>query len=185
VPFRGKIFGRPRPGVTPKQVAANLNAIDIQIRTDTRGNTQSSAPLAVTVVHGPADSGNRKESIPVAVLLMTIVALVLLIACVNVGNLLPARGAARQRELSIRIALGATRIRVLRQLMTENLLLALAGAAGGLVLGAWTNRLLESLTPSLVIATSFELRTNTRVTVFDIAVAFLATLLFGLLPALR
>ena len=177
------IFGRLQPGVTATRAAANLNAVDLQIRNDNRAAAKPNTPLTVSTVHGAADSGNRKESIPVAVLLMAVVALVLMVACVNIGNLLLARGAARQRELAIRVAMGASRLCILRQLMTENAVLALAGAAGGLVLGAWTNRLLESLTPSLVIGTSFELRTSSRAIIFVLAVTFLATLLFGLLPA--
>jgi putative ABC transport system permease protein len=114
---------------------------------------------------------------------VTVVALVLLIACVNVGNLVLARGATRQRELSIRTALGASRLSLMRQLMVESFLLALAGGFGGLVVGAWTNRLLERLVPSLLLGMSLQLRVDARVMAFTLSVTLLATLLFGLLPA--
>ena len=86
---------------------------------------------------------------PAVILLMIVVALVLLIDCVNVGNLLLARGIGRQREVAVRFALGASRMRVLRQLMTENLTLCAAGGIAGVFVCYASNRLLEAAIPAL------------------------------------
>jgi putative ABC transport system permease protein len=122
---------------------------------------------------------------PVVVLLMTVVALVLLIACMNVGNLLVARGMGRQREIAVRFALGASRSRVLRQLMTENLTLGLLGGAAGILVGYATNRLLLAAIPMLPFGEAFriELPLDFRVLLYTGSIALLTALLFGLLPA--
>jgi predicted permease len=175
------MFGRLRNHVTPRQAGANLSAIEAQIRN--QDSAVQIAPLTVTVVHGTPDIGNRKLLLPFIALFAAVAILVLLIACANIGNLLLARGAARQRELAVRVALGAGRLRIVRQLMTESLLLAIMGGLGGLVLGAWTNGILETLRPALPIRVSLRLSMDTRVVVFTLAVTLMTMLLFGLLPA--
>jgi putative ABC transport system permease protein len=117
---------------------------------------------------------------------MTVVGIILLIACVNVGNLLIARGSARRREISVRTALGASRARLLRQLLTESLLLALAGGAAGLVFGYWTNRALELLLAAGPFdSISLSLAADTRVLLFTATLSLATTLFFGLAPAWR
>jgi len=142
------VFGRMKPGVAPPQAAAELNAIAAQIRRQQPQSQTNSAPIIVERVRGVPNTRSRSASTPIAAVLMAVVGIILLIACVNVGNLLLARGAAREREISLRIALGARRARVVRQLLTENLTLAAGGGLGGLVLGFWTGRLLEVLLPT-------------------------------------
>jgi len=117
--------------------------------------------------------------------LMAVVGLVLLIACANIANLLLARAAARQREISIRMAIGAARRRLMRQLMSESLLLAAMGAVGGLLFAVWGSRLLVRF----ISATGSQLQLDTapdvRVLAFTMGVAVLTGLLFGLAPAWR
>ena len=135
------IFGRLKPGVAVRQAAAEINSIAAQLpRTDAQPS-----PVIVEQVRGIPAANTRRNAAPVAGVLMAVVAVILLIACVNVGNLLLARGAARHREIAVRIALGAGRARLLRQLLTESLLLAVGGGIAGILLGIWTNRLLETL----------------------------------------
>ena len=116
-------------------------------------------------------------------ILLGVVLLVLLIACANVGNLLLARAAARQGEISVRMALGATKARLVRQLLTESLLLAALGAAGGVVLARWVVRALLALVVSPTAPVHATL--NGPVLAFTIAIAVAAGILFGLAPAIR
>src|SRR5262249_9933946 len=113
-------------------------------------------------------------------LLLATAALVLLVACANLANLLLARAAARERELAVRMALGASRGRLVRQLMTESLLLAAIGAAGALLLARWLGELLVALLGGVL-----PLGPDLRVLGFTAAVAASTCVLFGLAPALR
>jgi macrolide transport system ATP-binding/permease protein len=180
---RVMVFGRLRPGVAPAEAAANLNGIDVQIPKKNSSTGAVTTPLAVTMVRGTSNLDNRKGSLPVVALLTIVVGLVLVIACVDVGNLLLARNAARQREFSLRVALGAGRFRVLRQLMTESLVIAVGAGLSALVLSAWANRLFEKSVPTLMLGISLQLPVDARVVVFTIAVTLTVTLLVGLLPA--
>ena len=118
-------------------------------------------------------------------ILLAVVALVLLIACGNVANLVMARNSAREHEIHVRLALGAGRSRIAGQLFSETVLLALAGAAGGVVFAMWGCRLVVGLLPPSVIPLAFDFRPNPIVLGFTAAVAMATAFLFGLAPALR
>jgi predicted permease len=117
--------------------------------------------------------------------LMAMVGLVLLIACANLASLLVARGEARQREIALRLALGASRWRLLRQLLTESLLLGLAGGVAGLLLGSWTLRALVGSIPESVGAVGLVAELDGRVLAFALVLSIFTSVLFGFLPALR
>ena len=117
--------------------------------------------------------------------LMAITGLVLLIACANIANLLMARSAARQREFSVRMAIGAGRARVVRQLMTESLLLAALGAGAGLLLASWGGRLLVHLISTTGHPLEIDLSPDPRVLAFTFAISLSTAVLFGFAPALR
>ena len=184
------VFGRLGAHVSSSEAAANLNAIDKLIQQENPAVSKAAtAPLTLEIIHGAPSPVTRRGAVPFVTLLFLVVGIVLLIACVNVGNLLLARGAARERELSVRAALGASKERLLRQLLLETLLLSLLGTGGGLFLGHWTNHFLNILFGSLPVeaqvALHLDLCLNSRVFVFALGLSFVCTLLCGLFPAWR
>jgi predicted permease len=176
------LVGRLKPGVDRARVQAELDSIGRQLRR-ARGEPDQGQAVTVygsTVLH-------PEISPPVTAftaVLMTLVALVLLIVCVNVANLVLARAAGRETELAIRQSLGAGRGRLIRQLLTENLLLSLAGAAAGLAIAFWGTRLLMAVPLPTPFPVALDLSIDLRVLAFTIVAAVGATLAFGVVPAL-
>jgi predicted permease len=181
------LLGRLTDQTTLAQASSELNAIESQLATETAPSADVATPIVVDRVRGIANVANRRRAQVAATFLTVVVGLVLLIACVNVGNLLLVRGAVRQREFALRRALGASRHRVLQQLITESLLLAIGGGICGLVLARWTNALLERSLPLLQgffpLQLGFDL--DWRVITFATLVSLATTVLCGLLPAWR
>lgn len=127
----------------------------------------------------------RTEASLPMLILMAMAGLVLLIACANVANLLMARAAARQKEIAVRLALGAGRMQLIRQLLVESTLLALAGAAAGLLLASWTLELLRNTMGAFPGTSSLVWQLDARALVFMFVIAMIAGAVFGLLPALQ
>ncbi len=157
-------------------VAAALDAEHPTIHKN-RGAVVSSASSGVR----PSERG---ELLPIAALLLIVTGLVLLIACANVSNLLLARGAARSTEISIRAAVGASRWRIVRQLLIESLVLASAGALGGLLLSFWAADLLLAHLPEVDFG-GLDASVDARVLVFTSVLAAMSACIFGLTPALN
>jgi putative ABC transport system permease protein len=178
------VLGRMRPGATRASLDQDLIATANRFKSELPDRYASAAAKNWHVVALTLRDEMVGAVRPVLLLLGGAVGLVLLIACVNVANLLVARGALRQREVAVRLALGATRARLLRQLLTESLVLALGGGAIGVVL-AWLGvRTLTLLQPGNIPRLE-ETTVNGPVLAFSLAISILTGLLVGLFPALQ
>jgi putative ABC transport system permease protein len=168
------IVGRLKPGVTVAQAQQELQAIYRRMPGVQPAATLEAAPVKEQIVG---------EARPALLVLMGAVALVLLVTCANVANLLLARGAARQKEIATRFALGASRGRIARQFVTESVVLSLAGGAVGVLLSYWLVQVLVRLNPLFLPRVS-EIRVDGTVLLFGLAVSLAAGIVFGLAPAM-
>jgi len=185
------ILGRMRPGLTEEQARESLIRTYRQIRSDEIGSSiteeqrRNLANIRLTVDPGEKGFGQiRRQFSQPLLILMSVVTLVLLIACLNVANLLLARATARQHEISMRLSLGASRARLVRQLLTESLLLAGIGGVLGLGLAALGTRSLVALVSGEAQQISLHLSPDTRILGFTLGVSLLSGIVFGLVPAL-
>ena len=182
------LLGRLRPGVSVAQAQAAFDVIGAQLYAEhpQEWRTIRSVGRAISVVAERDARVHPDLTGPIAgflALLMVVVGLVLLTACANVANLLLARGAARSREIGVRLALGSGRARLVRQLLTENVLLAAAGGAFGVLVATWLMSVLVSFKPPVPIPVALDIRLNTSVLLFTLALSVVTGILFGLVPA--
>jgi predicted permease len=189
-------FGRLRPGVTADEAQQRLQPFyssQLQMETSAPYFARASAETKAQFLKGtiditPAGVGKstfrRRLQRPLWIL-MTIVACVLLISCANVANLLIARASARQREVALRLALGATRMRIVRQLLIESLVLAMMGGIAGLVIAVWGSSALLGLFRTVDTVLTVSATPDLRILGFTLAVSLFTGLLFGIMPAWR
>jgi predicted permease len=177
--------GRLKPGKTLEQARANLTLLASRLAADNpatnRDRRIALRPTSSVHFHPSLDP----VVVPIATALMVVVGLVLLIACANVASMLLARASSRHKEIGIRLAIGASRGRLMRQLVTEAVVLSLLGAAAGTLLAWWITSAVAALSLPLPIPLAFDLRIDGRVLAFTLGTTFLAALLAGVAPALQ
>ncbi len=177
--------GRLKAGATPEQARANLDVLMARLEAAnplTNKNRRIIVMAAGDVRFHPAVDATV---VPIAAGFMIAVSLVLLIACANVASMLLARASGRQREIGIRLAIGASHGRLVRQLVTESLVISAIGGAGGVLLAWWVTRVVSALSLPIPIPLAFDLRIDARALGFTLAATLGAGLLAGLVPALK
>jgi predicted permease len=179
------VVGRLKPGVALGQAEASLRTIATRLERefpkDNAGRSVALTPLADAAV-----GVNVHDQFSLAgALMMTVVGLVLLIACVNLANLLLARAAKREKEMGLRAALGASRNRLVRQMLTECVMLSLLGGAAGLLVAYIGRGVLWSYRPPFIQQNDLDLSLDSHVLLFTLGIAILAAVLFGVAPAIK
>ena len=175
--------GRLKPGVNARQAEASLNILAVQLAKqypdDNEGQSIKIVPTGFIIPE------LRGAVVSFTWILMAAVALVLLVTCANLAGLLLARATDRRREIAIRLAMGANRVRLMRQLLTESLLLSVIGGLGGVFLAIWMVKGLLALKPPIDFPLSFDVGIDWRVLIFSLAVSLVTGALFGLAPSLQ
>jgi putative ABC transport system permease protein len=172
-------FGRLKPGVTLAQASAEIATIAKRLKQQFPKDEDDSSATVI-----PLRQDLTGETRPALLILLGAVALVLLIACVNVANIILARGASRQKEMALRVALGAGRLHLLRHMIVESLLLALTGGILGVLLALWVLGPLRAIVPANMIGGA-SIALDSRALLFTLLASLASGVLFGLIPALR
>ncbi|MBI3404939.1 MAG: ABC transporter permease [Acidobacteria bacterium] len=179
------VVGRVKSGVSLKQAESQVASLYQQhVPEEDRLGPYKKA-IQLLPVTGSMDPRERGDFLPAAGLLFAVVGMVLLIACVNLANLLLARASSRYKEIGIRFALGASRARVIRQLLAESVLLSLAGGVCGFLFSLWLSDISALFAPVFGQPFDLGIHTDARVLAATLVISLMTGILFGILPALR
>jgi putative ABC transport system permease protein len=178
-------FGRLKPGIGMAGAEASLKTIASHLETEYPKDNAGRSVALSSLAEAAVGVNNHDQFTLAGAMMLGAVGLVLLIACANLANLLLAQAARREKEMTVRAALGAGRGRLLRQLLTESTLLSLAGAAVGLVIAYWGRGVLWSYRPSFIAQNDVNLALDSHVLLFTLGIALLTGALFGAVPAIK
>jgi predicted permease len=178
-------FGRLKPGLGLGQAEASLKTIASRLESEYPKDNAGRSVALSSLAEAAVGVNDHEQFALAGAVMLGAVGLVLLIACANLANLLLAQAARREKEMTVRAALGAGRGRLLRQLLTESTLLSLLGAAVGLVLAYWGRNVLWSYRPSFIEQHDIDLSLDSHVLLFTLGIALLTGALFGAVPAIK
>jgi predicted permease len=179
------VMGRLKPGVSVRQAQNSVTLVTQRMAKDYPASDKGATTRVVPErLARPQPFANNIVPF-IAGIFLVLAALVLLLACMNVANILLVRATMRQREMAIRAAMGASRGRLIRQMLTESIVLALFGAAGGLVIGEWSSGAVASLLPDSPLPIHLDFSFDWRVFAYALAAALFTAMIVGLWPALR
>jgi putative ABC transport system permease protein len=178
-------FGRLKTGVSLSQAQASVETIATRLEKEYPKENAGRSAVLTPLADAAVGVNQHGQVVLAGGVMMGVVGLVLLIACVNLANLLLAQAARREKEMTLRSALGASSSRLLRQSLTESVLLGLLGGAAGLLIAAWGRSVLWSLRPAFLAQTDLSLALDGRVLAFTLGLSLLTGVLFGIFPALK
>jgi predicted permease len=179
------IYGRLRPGVSLKEAQASLDVVSQRLSQENPKDDKDLALQVFPELRSRPNPDPKNTIIVISTLFLGLSSLVLLLACVNVGNILLVRATVREREMAIRAALGAGRTRLIRQLLTESILLAVCGGLAGVALGYWGSSSLEHMNLGTDLPVRLDFGFDWRVFGFAFGAALLTGIIVGIVPALR
>lgn len=179
------ITGRLKSGVSIEQARSALQTIASRLEKEYPNDNEGRSADVTAIADDAVGINFRRQFLMAGGMLMTVTGVVLLIACVNLANLLLGRAASREKEISVRTALGASRGRLIRQLLTESMVLSVVGGLAGLVVAYWSRDVLWSYRPPFLDAQAVALNLDSHVLLFTFGVALFTGVLFGLIPAFR